>query len=201
MSFRREFEHRERLRRSAIEEFVAHGYERASINRILAAAGMSKGQFYHHFGGKEGLYLALVEDAIDRKRAHFEAHPVPDEGDFFATLRAQVRAGLAFAKAHPDLDAFTRSFLRERGRPIFRRTLATFAFDEPSPVARLVERFHARGAFHRSLSLELVRALVSAVLQQSVELLELRSPEDFEARLDELLGFLERGLRRSPADD
>ncbi len=60
---------------AAIEEFVREGYDKASLNRILVTAGMSKGQFYHHFNGKEGLYFVIVERSLDQKRAHFEASP------------------------------------------------------------------------------------------------------------------------------
>jgi AcrR family transcriptional regulator len=42
------FEHQDALISEAIEEFAARGYDNASINRILARVGMSKGQFYYH---------------------------------------------------------------------------------------------------------------------------------------------------------
>ena len=67
MKFRADFEHRYALTGAALDEFSEHGYDAASVNRILAAAGMSKGQLYHHFANKEALYLALVEWTIDEK--------------------------------------------------------------------------------------------------------------------------------------
>ena len=67
MVFETTFEHREELVEAALEEFIAKGYEQASINTILRAAGMSKGQFYYHFENKEGLYLALIGILIERK--------------------------------------------------------------------------------------------------------------------------------------
>ena len=33
--------------------FLAKGYERTTINDVIAATGLSKGAFYHHFRAKE----------------------------------------------------------------------------------------------------------------------------------------------------
>ena len=52
MSFAKTFEHKQKLLDAALAEFNEYGYEQASINRILAQAGMSKGQFYYHFKNK-----------------------------------------------------------------------------------------------------------------------------------------------------
>lgn len=196
MSFAREFEHRDRLVAAALHEFAEQGYDGASINRILEAATMSKGQFYHHFGGKEELYLALVEHVLARKRAHFEAHPVPDGADFFASLRAQIAAGLAFSRDNPDIDGFSRSFLRERGKPIFARVLARHTFGDDSALLQLVDRFYQGGSFHRALSIGFVREAVRMVFSRVTDLAELAQPEDIERRMDELLVFLRRGLGR-----
>ncbi|MBA2666432.1 MAG: TetR/AcrR family transcriptional regulator [Trueperaceae bacterium] len=117
MSFREPFEHRDELLAAAVGAFVERGFEGASLNGIRAAARMSKGQFYHHFDGKEGLYLAVCEAMIDRKAAWFEAHPVPSTGDPFDTLAASLRAGMAYMREHPDMDDFGRAFRRVRGRP------------------------------------------------------------------------------------
>lgn len=41
--------------------FLARGYEQASLNDVIAAAGISKGAFYHYFSSKEALLEALAE--------------------------------------------------------------------------------------------------------------------------------------------
>ncbi len=51
---------RQRLHAVAAEEFVAHGYERASLNRIIERAGIAKSSFYHYFEDKRALYADLV---------------------------------------------------------------------------------------------------------------------------------------------
>ena len=46
--------------------FAAHGYDGTSIEAVLAESGASRGSLYHHFPGKEALFLAVMEDAGTR---------------------------------------------------------------------------------------------------------------------------------------
>jgi AcrR family transcriptional regulator len=53
------------LRRSEILDcaqalFLARGYDNASLNDVIAEAGVSKGAFYHYFASKEALLEALA---------------------------------------------------------------------------------------------------------------------------------------------
>jgi len=52
---------REALLDQAQALFLTRGYDRASLNDVIAAAGVSKGAFYHYFASKEALLEALAE--------------------------------------------------------------------------------------------------------------------------------------------
>jgi AcrR family transcriptional regulator len=52
---------RERILEAAAKKFVAHGYEGASMNQILAEAGISKGAAYYYFDDKADLYATAVQ--------------------------------------------------------------------------------------------------------------------------------------------
>lgn len=41
--------------------FAGHGYEGATVRRLEEATGLSRGAIFHHFGDKDGLFLALAE--------------------------------------------------------------------------------------------------------------------------------------------
>jgi AcrR family transcriptional regulator len=43
--------------------FAERGYDGTSIEAVLAESGVSRGSLYHHFPGKEALFLAAMEDA------------------------------------------------------------------------------------------------------------------------------------------
>jgi AcrR family transcriptional regulator len=198
VSFRAAFEHRDDLLRAALDEFCDRGYHAASINRILSASGMSKGQLYHHFAGKEDLYLALVEWMIDQKTAWLEEQPPNSGGDLVDTVGLQLRASLEFAAAHPDVDRLSRAVLRERGRPIFAQVVRRFAFDPGSALGSLVARHYAQGRIRRDLSLAFVQRAVLLIVNHLPELLDLDQPADLGPKLDELLAFLRSGLAPPP---
>ena len=58
-------ETRQALLDSAFEEIHEYGYQAASLSRILKKAGVTKGALYHHFGSKEGLGFAVIDEIIE----------------------------------------------------------------------------------------------------------------------------------------
>jgi len=55
---------RERLLQAASREIYRSGFQSASLDTILAAAGVTKGALYYHFDSKEALGYAVVEEVI-----------------------------------------------------------------------------------------------------------------------------------------
>jgi AcrR family transcriptional regulator len=52
--------------------FAHDGYERATVDRIAASAGVSKATVYRHFKDKQGLFIAVVADTCDDMRKGVE---------------------------------------------------------------------------------------------------------------------------------
>lgn len=50
------------LLRTAAAEFAEHGYDRASLNRVIRDVGMSKSSFYHAVPSKQALYDAVLDE-------------------------------------------------------------------------------------------------------------------------------------------
>jgi len=50
----------------ARELFEARGFADVSAEEIVAAAGVTRGALYHHYGGKDGLFEAVAEAAMRR---------------------------------------------------------------------------------------------------------------------------------------
>lgn len=57
-------ETRAKLVRAARAAFAEKGYAAASMDDLTAAAGLTRGALYHHFGDKKGLLRAVI-DALD----------------------------------------------------------------------------------------------------------------------------------------
>ena len=48
---------------AALAVFSRKGFEATTLNEIATQAEVTRGAIYHHFGSKEDLYLALMDDA------------------------------------------------------------------------------------------------------------------------------------------
>lgn len=55
---------RGKLLAAAFEEIYRHGFQAASLDEILARAGVTKGALYHHFPDKAALGYAVVSEVI-----------------------------------------------------------------------------------------------------------------------------------------
>ena len=60
---------RESILRAAIKVFAQHGYEGGSVEKISRQAMSYDRMIYYYFGSKDGLYLAVLEEAYRRMRA------------------------------------------------------------------------------------------------------------------------------------
>lgn len=194
MTFRSRFEHHDELLHAALDEFCAQGFDAGSVNRILAASGVSKGQLYHHFATKADLYLALVEWSIDEKTAWFAEHPITPTDDFFITFRLLLDASLAFIADRPDVDRFGGSLLAERGRPIYTAVVERFAFNPNGALGALVAHHHAIGALHSDIPLELMQRFVLLLVNHLPDVVDLDQPADLASQVDDILGLLRHGL-------
>ena len=76
---------REALLEAAFNEMYMNGFRAASLDAILTATGLTKGALYHHFGSKQGLGYAVVEERVkplvrERYLDTFRAVADPIEG-------------------------------------------------------------------------------------------------------------------------
>ena len=55
---------RARIVESARRLFNRRGFEQVTIDQIMAAAGLTRGAFYHHFHSKNELYAAAVASFV-----------------------------------------------------------------------------------------------------------------------------------------
>jgi TetR/AcrR family transcriptional regulator, regulator of autoinduction and epiphytic fitness len=53
----------------AIDVFISMGYELASMDKIAETAGVSKRTVYNHFGSKENLFQAIVDDFLAQRQS------------------------------------------------------------------------------------------------------------------------------------
>src|SRR2546423_15543054 len=192
---------RERIVEAAAGLMFAHGVRRTSLDDVMAAAGVSKGQLYHYFADKDDLVRAVIA----RQTAHvFDAQrPLLDELDSWAAIagwldglvRLQEERGCAggcplgsLASELADEDEAARRALVE-------------SFDAwAGYLARGLARMRARGELAATADPATLAAATLASIQGGLLLAQTRkSVRPLRVALDAALAYL-RTFAAAPAD-
>jgi TetR/AcrR family transcriptional regulator of autoinduction and epiphytic fitness len=109
-------EKNEAILRGAMQEFLEHGYAGARIDKIVAAAGVSKATVYRHFADKEALFTALIQRLAGKAKL-FQEHDFPSLQEEPAVFLQRVAAEMLdnVAQNPQDLSLF-RMIIGESGR-------------------------------------------------------------------------------------
>lgn len=83
--------------------FVRDGYDGASLEKIAAEAGFTKGALYHHYDGKEALFVAVF-NLVSMEIIEIAGQRTAKSGDPRAHLKA---AAMAWLKAVEESNART----------------------------------------------------------------------------------------------
>jgi AcrR family transcriptional regulator len=181
---------REGLLDSATSEFAAHGYEDASINRILLAAGFSKGSFYYYFDDKADLAAAVLERWAQRYEKVFDDVPTPNTPEeFWAASHAAMERSTTQLREEPHVtaDAMMRLGTALSRLPEVRdRVIGSVATSIMTKVVAIWTRGQQVGAIRTDLS---VGDLLSLVQDVKLTLVRLLLPSDRAPTVDEVEAF------------
>jgi AcrR family transcriptional regulator len=142
-------ETRTHILEAALRRFANAGYNAASVDDICAAAGVSKGAFYHHFPSKQALFLELLNEWLDTIDAGFEAarkDSVPETLLAFTDMLPGI-----FATADGRLPMFLEFWLQaSRDETVWEATIAPYQRYQQYFTA-LVEQGQAEGSFRAEI--------------------------------------------------
>jgi TetR/AcrR family transcriptional regulator len=143
---------------AAEQKFLARGFHGATVEEIAGAADVSVGSIYVHFQSKEGLYLALIERALDVQERYMEEAFKPTLAlgqQLFAAGWAYLRfyldhPGYFRILAFPHVDArpedelsFAAQRLAERAEAGVRRVASIIELGVKTGAARPVDPYRA----------------------------------------------------------
>jgi len=112
-------ERQARLFESAADEFSEHGFEGASLNRILKRSGMSKSSLYYYFEDKSDLFVSMTERSVSyvlRQIGGFDVQQLTAE-NFWDEIERHVRRALTLLNSNAWYVKLGRMVLRLRGQP------------------------------------------------------------------------------------
>jgi len=146
---------RQRLLQAAFREVYRTGFQSAGLDNILASTGVTKGALYHHFGSKEELGYAVVEEIVagfPRDRWLLPLERSKDENPIDALIRvvraiptrpADIKGGCPLVNLAQEMSSLDDQF-RKRLQRIFA------AWQEA--VATALRRGQSEGTVRRHLA-------------------------------------------------
>jgi len=147
----------------ATTEFASKGLSGARIDEIAAATHTSKRMIYYYFGGKEGLYIAVLEDAYRRMR-QIEAQLHLDDLDPEAALRRLVEFTFDHHRTNPDYIRLVMSENMQRGEYLTQsKIIRELNVPVIDAIRQLYDRGVAAGVFRPGLDPVDIHASISAL--------------------------------------
>ncbi|MBK8764869.1 MAG: TetR family transcriptional regulator [Burkholderiaceae bacterium] len=189
----------------ATREFADKGLAGARIDVIAKAMSTSKRMIYYYFGSKEGLYLAVLEEAYRRMRAiesnlHLDDLPPED------ALRRLIGFTVDYQLANPD---FIRLVMTENihRAEYLRRSKAIQQLNVPAidGLKRVLQRGLDAGLFrggidpvdlHRSISALSVFNVANRYTFSLIFQRDLDTPAAIIARRDSIIEMIVRFVRK-----
>ncbi len=184
---------------AALDEFAAHGFRDASLNRIIASSGISKGSMYYYFDGKEDLYTHVIRAGLEQLLADGGGAPTPaadgDPDAFWASLEQQYLQLMRTLNASPRLAGVLRDWLTGTGAP----ALGAAQREAEQAVMPWLQNTLATGQAIRAVRTDLPPELIIALamaLGQAIDTWLIAQPPGDE-RLAEAVHTLMDTMRRA----
>lgn len=186
--------------------FLAKGYERTTINDVIAATRLSKGAFYHHFRAKEDLLEAIAARFAEQSLAYVAQVQSDASLDALQRLNKLLAMTREWKAEHlPQLRAMFTTILRPENAVLYLRIVnAVFSAMAPK-LTSIIEQGVAEGIFdvpdprtaadallwlsngRQALVVEALASAESGDIDSAVELIFKRVRAE-EAIIDRILG-------------
>lgn len=156
----------ERTRREILEvatrEFAEHGFSGARVDEIAERTRTTKRMIYYYFGGKEQLFVAVLEHAYAEIREAEQTIDV-DHLDALTAIRRLAELTFDHHESHPDFIRLVSIENIHRGEHIAgRRDFAGRNSPAIELIERILDRGRAEGTFVRKVDAVDLHMMISA---------------------------------------
>jgi len=182
-----------------IVEFARYSYNAASINRIVANAGIAKGSFYQYFEDKRDLFMYLME-LVSLEKANYIAPVITntEQLDIYSLLRELYISGISFAEEHPEYAEIANRLLLDRDEAIYKELSASSMPAANEFFETLLENAVERGEVRADLDLRMFAYLIASMNAIVVEYCAANNARSIDreimAGIDQFIEFLKNGM-------
>ncbi|ENJ9653330.1 TetR/AcrR family transcriptional regulator [Clostridium botulinum] len=94
---------KEAILKAALEEFATRGYEKASTNKIVEKAGVSKGLLFHYFGNKKGLFIYVYNYYFEFLKEELYMKVDTEERDILERVKKWTMIKMNLIEKYPSI--------------------------------------------------------------------------------------------------
>ncbi|MBN1776569.1 MAG: TetR/AcrR family transcriptional regulator [Clostridiales bacterium] len=201
-------EKQQRILKAALHEISVHGYNKASVTRIVKDAGIATGSFYQYFEDLADVFVHIGHRAVKLKgqymQQELEKTRSSKQIDMESFIRAMYRGGLRFGLEHEEYFRAAQSFLQLKDTELYNRMFAGVEFNEIYIwINQFVGEAVQRGELQQGITVALFLQLITGINTTIIEYLIAAKPggemskEDLETLCDLGLHILLHGIRNS----
>ena len=187
---------RERLLATAVTLFAARGYEAATVQDVVEAAGVTKGAFYYYFRSKDELlheiYRGLLDLQVERLSGYVSGDGAADARlhdaavDVVLTSADHMAAFTVFVRSMHLLDAENADAVRRERRLYHDR------------FRRLIEQGQGSGVFRREVDADVAVHTFLGAAHQIPTWFHPGGPLSIDQVAEQMVSLLLNGLRGRP---
>lgn len=188
------FKRKNKLIEAALDEFSAHSYENASLNKIIKNAGISKGLFYYHFENKKSLYSFILETAAGNQvqfiNKNMREQMLTDK-DIFEDLKLQFEISGKFAAENPKYYKFITMFLKENSNEINNDLKSAAEGSNDLLLEQLIKNATKNGDFNQRFSKEFIMKIMRYLFKNYFEIFNEEGDYELENILKNAKNFVD----------
>jgi len=159
---------KERIYKAVATEFADQGFAKASMNRIIQVAGISKGSLFVYFGSKSRLFHAIVDLAVNCIKDHLlEVRQTTMDDPFPKRMSSLFRSGFRFVGQNPKLSRIYFELLQSNDAPeSMHKLIRTLNWQSTRFISSFIEDGIKKKELDVSIDVTKMAILINAVFEK-----------------------------------
>ena len=155
----------------AIQEFAAKGYQKASINNMIASLGIAKGSMYQYFENKESLFLYIFEYGVHKIKENIRQaeESIQPDHDVFAKITAYFSSTIEFVKNYPLIFHLYLRTVFETDVPFKQEIVRKIRLSSIEYLISLLEQGKQGGEIRKDCNLQLTAFIFDATIDRLLQ--------------------------------
>lgn len=144
-------EKQEKVVRSAVSEFIKHGFEKANVGEIAKKAGVAKGSIYQYFENKKELFIYAVQWSANFFLKKYDQQIIPADMDIFNFMIESAKPMLQQLKEERELTIFMQDVILGKYNSVGDESLTAMMKTGDEYVVKLIKEGKKNGSIRKDI--------------------------------------------------